>query len=190
MSPLYSANKTRTKTHLVQNNNIIALAVETWSYEILIISILLVIFFIFFWVNYVCIIPIIQTVYHCGWVKLLRRVFKKSRKVPRRVLKKVGKVRVGLNKIGLSLVGEKCQSRFNHFFPTISSPIRYFVQYGFIKVCIFYRFFWKTSFLCLSEHFVFSVCVFCFSFRAFFIFCVLCFLCRIGCKLYKIFNIA
>ena len=37
----------------------------------------------------------------------LGRVLKKSEKVLRRVLKKVGKVRVGLNKIALNLVGEK-----------------------------------------------------------------------------------
>ena len=43
----------------------------------------------------------------------------------------------------------------------------YFVQYGFIQVCIFYLFFWKTSFLSSS-----AFCVF------------LPFLCRIQCNLH------
>ena len=38
---------------------------------------------------------------------------------------------------------------------------RYFVQCGFIEVCIFYRFFWKTSFL-----------VFLWAFCVFYLFCV------------------
>ena len=39
----------------------------------------------------------------CGRVKLLGRILKNFGKVLRRVLKKVGKVRIGLNKIGLIL---------------------------------------------------------------------------------------
>ena len=62
LSPLYSPSKTRTTTTgLVLNKHIITLVViGTCSYEIFIISILLV---IFFWVNYVCIISVIKTVY-------------------------------------------------------------------------------------------------------------------------------
>ena len=62
LSPLYSPCKTRTTTtRLVLNKHIITLnVIGTCSYEIFIISILLV---IFFWVNYVCKISVIKTVY-------------------------------------------------------------------------------------------------------------------------------
>ena len=47
----------------------------------------------------------------------------------------------------------------------------YFVQYGFICVCIFYLIFWKASFSSLC---VFCVCLLCFSvFSGFF--CLFCF---------------
>ena len=63
LSPLHSASKMRTKTtHLFWNNYILApVAAGTCSYEIFIISVLLVIFFILFWVNYAYIIPVMFT---------------------------------------------------------------------------------------------------------------------------------
>ena len=47
------------------------------------------------------------------------------------------------------------------YFTRYSCVVFYFVRYGFIQICIFYRFFWKTSF-CLSVLFVF--CLFCVEF--------------------------
>ena len=48
----------------------------------------------------------------------------------------------------------------------------YFIQYGFIQVCTFYLFFWKTSFFCLPVLFVFSAC---FEFDVIFLnFCNIC----------------
>ena len=48
----------------------------------------------------------------------------------------------------------------------------YFIQYGFIQVCTFYLFFWKTSFFCLPVLFVFSAC---FEFDVIFMnFCNIC----------------
>ena len=67
-----------------------------------------------------------------GRVKLLGKVFKKSGKFLRQVLKKVGKVQVRLNKIGLQFSWGKmlvtCQ-KLSHFSPTFSLDM----------VCNFYR---------------------------------------------------
>ena len=61
----------------------------------------------------------------CGWVKLLGRVLEKSTKVLRRLLKKIGKFRVGLNKIRLKFSREKvvviCE-KLIHFSPTFFFP--------------------------------------------------------------------
>ena len=49
-----------------------------------------------------------------------------------------------------------------NFISRIICVRHYFVQYGFLKVCIFYRFLWKTSFLSFCAFCVF--CLFCVEF--------------------------
>ena len=63
-----------------------------------------------------------------GRVKLLGRVLKKSGEILRRVLKKVGKVRVGLNKIELKFSRGKMlitSEKLSHLSPTFFTLIRY-----------------------------------------------------------------